>query len=30
VQDAARCHFDENDRPSLIRLHLVKDDVIPA
>ena len=30
VQDAARCHFEENDRPSLIRLHLVKDEVIPA
>jgi hypothetical protein len=24
VQDAVRCHFDEKDRPSLIRLHLVK------
>jgi hypothetical protein len=30
VQDAVRCHFEENDRPSLIRLHLVKDEVIPA
>jgi hypothetical protein len=30
VQDAVRCHFDEMDRPSLIRLHLVKDEVIPA
>ena len=30
VQDAVRCHFDEKDRPSLIRLHLVKDEVIPA
>jgi hypothetical protein len=30
VQDAVRCHFDEIDRPSLIRLHLVKDEVIPA
>lgn len=28
VQDAVRCHFDEDDRPSLIRLHLVKDEVI--
>jgi hypothetical protein len=24
VQDAVRCHFDEKDRPSLIRLHLAK------
>jgi len=30
VQDAVRCHFDEKDRPRLIRLHLVKDEVIPA
>jgi hypothetical protein len=30
VQDAVCCHFDEKDRPSLIRLHLVKDEVIPA
>ena len=30
VQDAVRCHFDEKDRPSVIRLHLVKDEVIPA
>ena len=30
VQDAVRCHFDENSRPPLIRLHIVKDEVIPA
>jgi hypothetical protein len=30
VQDAVRCHFDENDRPRVIRLHLVKDVVLPA
>lgn len=30
VQDAVRCHFDEADRPKLIRLHLVKDEVIPV
>jgi hypothetical protein len=30
VQDAVRCHFEEKDRPSVNRLHLVKDDVIPA
>ena len=28
VQDAVRCHFDEADMPRLIRLHLVKDEVI--
>lgn len=30
VQDAVRCHFEEADRPSLIRLHVVRDEVIPA
>jgi hypothetical protein len=30
VQDAVRCHFEEKDRPVLIRLHLVRDEVIPA
>ncbi len=30
VRDALRCHFDEGDRPRIIRLHLVKDEVIPA
>ena len=30
VQDAVRCHFDDQDRPALIRLHMVKDEVIPV
>jgi hypothetical protein len=30
LQDAVRCHFEEKDKPSVIRLHLVKDEVIPA
>lgn len=30
LQDAVRCHFDEAARPRLIRLHFVKDEVIPA
>jgi len=30
VQDAVRCHFEGRERPSLIRLHLVRDEVIPA
>jgi len=30
VQDAVRCHFDEGDGPSLIRLHQVRDEVIAA
>ncbi len=30
AQDAVRCHFDEANRPRVIRLHLLKDEVIPA
>lgn len=30
VQDAVRCHFEDSDRPRVIRLHLVKDEVIPV
>ena len=30
IQDAVRCHFDAADRPSLIRLHQVRDEVIAA
>jgi len=30
VQDAVRCHFEEEFRPRAIRLHMVKDEVIPA
>ena len=30
IQDAVRCHFDEASRPRVIRLHLVRDEVIPA
>jgi hypothetical protein len=30
VRDAVRCHFDEGARPAVIRLHQVKDEVIPA
>ena len=30
IQDAVRCHFDEKDRPSVIRLHHVHDEVIAA
>jgi len=29
VQDAVRCHFTEEARPAVIRLHFVKDEVIP-
>ena len=30
VRDAVRCHFDEGRRPSLIRLHFVRDEVFAA
>jgi hypothetical protein len=28
VRDAVSCHFDDADRPSVIRLHLVRDELI--
>jgi len=30
IQDAVSCHFDEPEKPSVIRLHIVKDEVILA
>jgi hypothetical protein len=30
ICDAVGCHFDAADKPSVIRLHMVKDEVIPA
>ena len=30
VQDAVRCHFEDADRPRVIRLHWVRDEVLPA
>ena len=28
LRDAVKCHFDEGQVPSLIRMHFVKDEVI--
>ncbi len=28
VRDAVRCHFDEEKRPKVIRLHFVREEVI--
>ena len=28
LRDAVKCHFDEDELPSLIRIHWVKDEVI--
>ncbi|WP_035984399.1 hypothetical protein [Leptolyngbya sp. KIOST-1] len=30
VRDAVQCHFEENQRPKLIRLHIVKEEVIAS
>ena len=30
VRDAVNCHFDDSSKPRVIRLHWVKDEVIPA
>lgn len=30
LRDAVACHFAETEKPSVIRLHLVKDEVISA
>jgi len=28
VRDAVACHFDEGERPAMIRLHFVRDEVL--
>ncbi|MBI2570534.1 MAG: 2-oxoisovalerate dehydrogenase [Candidatus Schekmanbacteria bacterium] len=28
VRDAVQCHFEEKERPRMIRLHFVRDEVI--
>ncbi|MGH6919542.1 MAG: 2-oxoisovalerate dehydrogenase [Geminicoccaceae bacterium] len=30
VRDAVRCHFDEDARPKVIRLHFVREEVFAA
>ncbi len=30
VREAVACHFQDSERPSLIRLHYVRDEVIAA
>lgn len=30
VRDAVSCHYDDAERPKLIRLHFVRDEVITA
>jgi Zn ribbon nucleic-acid-binding protein len=28
VQDAVRCHLEEDERPAMVRLHVVQDEVV--
>ena len=28
LRDAVKCHFDQSELPAIIRIHLVKDEVI--
>ncbi len=28
IRDAVQCHFDDNDIPKIIRLHLVREEII--
>jgi hypothetical protein len=30
VRDAVRCHFDEDARPSVIRLHITREEALAA
>ena len=30
LKDSVRCHFDIEDMPKIIRLHFVKEEVIPV
>jgi predicted RNase H-like HicB family nuclease len=30
IKDAVGCHFEDAKKPPIIRLHIVKDEVIPA
>ncbi len=30
VRDAVNCHFEDRERPSLIRLHITREEVIAA
>jgi len=30
VREAVRCHFEEEKVPQIIRLHIVKDEVLPV
>jgi len=29
IRDAVKCHFAEEERPRIVRLHMVKDELMP-
>ena len=29
IKDAVNCHFEEDQKPKIIRLHIVKEEVLP-
>jgi len=30
IQDAVICHFEEHERPRIIRLHIIKEELLPV
>lgn len=30
IQDAVLCHFEESQRPAILRLHIVREEVVPV
>jgi len=30
IRDAVQCHFDKGEQPDLIRLHAVREEIVPA
>jgi hypothetical protein len=30
VRDAVRCHFEDDQQPTLLRLHVVREEVLPV
>lgn len=30
IQDAVKCHFESDERPAIIRLHMVRQEVLAA
>ncbi len=29
IRDAVKCHFNDKDRPRIVRLHMVEDELMP-